>query len=276
MDEAALEELTRSIKEKGLLQPITVRPNPRDESNQSYLIVAGHRRFEAHKRAEVDRIDAIIRRDLDDRQAAELQLLENLQREDLSPLDEAAAYQRFIDDFGYTQDEVADRVGRNRTSVSKTLKINLLPQRIKDEYVKLPPEKRVGKSALIEIASAPDEKAQLSLWRRARSGADVRAVREERTAKPSKELAAVKPGAQKRRLMETVKFAEDFHRDFKKRLAKITSDMLAGNPDEASNLRIVYVELRALTEQLHAQLTALEPASETSPQEMDGDEARAE
>jgi ParB family chromosome partitioning protein len=87
MDEGALEELTLSVKARGLLQPITVRPNPRDESGQSYLIVAGHRRFEAYKRAELDRIDAIIRRDLDDRQAAELQLLENLQREDLSPLD---------------------------------------------------------------------------------------------------------------------------------------------------------------------------------------------
>jgi ParB/RepB/Spo0J family partition protein len=262
MDEGALEELTLSVKARGLLQPITVRPNPRDESGQSYLIVAGHRRFEAHKRAELDRIDAIIRRDLDDRQAAELQLLENLQREDLSPLDETAAYQRFIDDFGYTQDEVADKVGRNRTSVSKTLKINQLPQSIKDEYGRLPADKRVGKSALIEIASAGDEKTQLSLWRRAKSGADVRAVREERQVRPSKDPTPPKAGVQRRRLIEAVKFAEDFHRDFRKRLSKITEAMLMANPEEARSLSTVYRELLSTTEQLKARLAAVHTLSE--------------
>jgi ParB family chromosome partitioning protein len=260
MDQDALEELTLSIKTRGLLQPITVRPNPSDE--QSYIIVAGHRRFEAHKRAELDRIDAIIRKDLDERQAAELQLLENLQREDLSPLDEAAAYQRFIDEFGYTQDDVADRVGRNRTSVSKTLKINQLPQSIKDEYGKLPADKRVGKSALIEIASAGDEKTQLSLWRRAKSGADVRAVREERQVKPAKSPTPAKAGVQRRRLVETLKFAEDFRRDFRKRLTKITDDMLSANMDEARSLATVYRGLLTAAEELKARLSAAKVLSE--------------
>lgn len=254
MDEAALGELVQSVKEQGLLQPITVRPNRRDESGQTFLIVAGHRRYEAHKRAGLERIEAIIRRDLDDRKAAELQLLENLQRENLSPLDEAAAYQRFIDEFGYTQEELADRVGRNRTSVSKTLKINQLPETIRSEYIKLPPEKRVGKSALIEIASASDEKAQLVLWRRAKSGADVRAVRAERQEKPSNELAPLKTGAQKRRIVETYTYGREFTVEFLKRLRKLTPKMLQTNPQEAEPFRKLYDELQRVVTHLRQKL----------------------
>ena len=260
MDNEALEDLARNIAEHGLLQPITVRPDPSDPDNQTYLIVAGHRRYVAHQRAGLERIEAIIRRDLDDKQAYEIQLDENLRREDLSPLDEAAGYQRFIDEFGYTQDQVATRFDRARTSVSKTLKLNQLPDEIKQDYAKLPLDKRVGKSALIEIASAGDSKTQLSLWRRAKSGADVRAVREERQEKPAKDTAPAKPGAQKRRIVETVKYAEDFQRDFRKRLSKITSEMLAANPEEARTLEAVHQELVSTAEQLKAKL-APAPAS---------------
>jgi ParB family transcriptional regulator, chromosome partitioning protein len=258
LDQAALDELAQSIKEQGLLQPIIVRPHPRDEDGQSYLIVAGHRRYEAHKLAGLERIEAIIRRDLDDRKAAELQLLENLQREDLTPLDEAAAYLRFIDEFGYSQDEVADRVGRNRTSVSKTLKINQLPQNIKDEYARLPADKRVGKSALIEIASVTDPKLQLSLWRRAKGGADVRSVREERQEKPPKEATLLKAGAQKRRIIETYKFGHDFAVEFPKRLKKLTDQMLINNQTEAGELQKLCDELEGIAEQLRAKLSAIQ------------------
>jgi ParB/RepB/Spo0J family partition protein len=257
MDNEALEDMARNIAEHGLVQPITVRPDPNDPDNQTYLIVAGHRRYEAHKLAGLERIEAIIRRDLDDKQAYEIQLDENLRREDLSPLDEAAGYQRFIDEFGYTQDQVASRFDRARTSVSKTLKLNQLPEEIKQEYAKLPLDKRFGKSALIEIASAGDHKAQLSLWRRAKSGADVRAVREERHEKPAKETAPVKPGVQKRRIVETVKYAEEFQRDFRKRLSKITSEMLAANPDQARTLSTVHQQLVSTAGELEAKLAAI-------------------
>jgi ParB/RepB/Spo0J family partition protein len=258
LDQTALEELAGSIREQGLLQPITVRPNPDDEDSQSYVIVAGHRRYEAHKLAGLERIEAIIRRDLDDQKAAELQLLENLQREDLTPLDEAAAYQRFIDEFGYSQDDVADRVGRNRTSVSKTLKINQLPAAIKAEYAQLPPDKRVGKSALIEIASVTDPKLQLSLWRRAKGGADVRSVREERQEKPPKEATTLKAGAQKRRIIETYKYGHDFAVEFPKRLKKLTGQMLVNNQAEASELQKLCDELGDIAEQLRTKLAAIE------------------
>jgi hypothetical protein len=115
----------------------------------------------------------------------------------------------------------------------------------------------VGKSALIEIASAGDKKIQLSLWRRAKSGADVRAVREERQVRPFKDPTPPKAGVQRRRLIETVKFAEDFHRDFRKRLSKITEAMLTANPEEAQSLSTVYRELLSTFEQLNARLEAV-------------------
>lgn len=276
MDEEALADLARNIAEHGLLQPITVRPDPSDPDKQTYLIVAGHRRYAAHRLANLERIEAIIRRDLDDKQAYEIQLDENLRREDLSPLDEAAGYQRFIDEFGYTQEQVAARFDRARASVSKTLKLNQLPEEIKSDYATLSLDKRVGKSALIEIATAGDPKTQLSLWRRAKSGADVRAVRDERQERPTREVTPIKAGQQKRRLTETVKFAEDFNRDFKKRLGKISGEMLSAHPQEADGLESVYREFQAMAEQIKGKLDARSPAlpsvveTDVSPERGDG------
>lgn len=120
-DEAALEELANSIQEKGLLQPILVRP-----IKNGYEIVAGERRWRAAQRAGLSEVPVVLR-ELTDREALELAIIENLQREDLGPLEEARAFKQLLD-FGLTQDEAAQSVGKGRTTVTNALRLLTLPK----------------------------------------------------------------------------------------------------------------------------------------------------
>jgi ParB family transcriptional regulator, chromosome partitioning protein len=117
MGEAELEALTASIAEHGVLLPILVT-----QTLDGYQIVAGERRFRAAQLAGLERIPVVIRQ-VTDRDQLELALVENLQREDLNPLEEAQAYRQLIDDFGLTQEDVAGRVGRARSTVANTLRL---------------------------------------------------------------------------------------------------------------------------------------------------------
>lgn len=122
-DQAGLEELADSIKEHGLLQPIVVRPRL-----GGYQLVAGERRFRAAKIAGMDAIPAVIM-ELTDRQVAEIALVENLQREDLNPLEEAQAYDKLIKEFNLTQEALASRLGKSRSAIANTLRLlNLVPE----------------------------------------------------------------------------------------------------------------------------------------------------
>jgi ParB family chromosome partitioning protein len=126
-DEEALAELVHSIKEIGLLQPIVVRPVPAGEDTEhQYELVAGERRWRASREAGLERIPAIIRETADDVLLRDA-LLENLHRSQLNALEEAAAYQQLLDDFGCTQEELATRIGRSRPQVSNTLRLLRLP-----------------------------------------------------------------------------------------------------------------------------------------------------
>jgi ParB family transcriptional regulator, chromosome partitioning protein len=120
-DEDALDELVHSIKEIGLLQPVVVR-----RSGEGFELIAGERRLRASQRAGMTRIPAIVR-DTGDDDLLRDALLENLHRAQLNPLEEAAAYQQLLDDFGCTQDELAARIGRSRPQVSNTLRLLRLP-----------------------------------------------------------------------------------------------------------------------------------------------------
>jgi ParB family chromosome partitioning protein len=122
-DEDALAELTASVREVGVLQPVLVRPV---SETGFFQLVAGERRWRAAHRAGLDTIPAIVRA-TDDLSVAEHALIENLHRQDLNPLDEAAGYRQLIDDFGLTHDEVAQRVGRSRVTVTNTLRLLQLP-----------------------------------------------------------------------------------------------------------------------------------------------------
>lgn len=119
-----LAELVASIRENGLLQPLVVRPN-----DEGWQIVAGERRLRAVTELGWDSVPAHIR-EVDDRTMLILALIENLQREDLSPLDEAHAYRRLVDQFGMTQSEVAAQVGRDRSTVANTLRLLGLPEAV--------------------------------------------------------------------------------------------------------------------------------------------------
>ena len=121
-EEEALNELTFSIKEIGLLQPIVVR----QISNNEYEIVAGERRFRAAKNAGLTKIPALIRETKDEQMLRDA-LLENLHRSQLNPLEEAAAYQQLLEDFGGTQEELASKLGRSRPQVTNTLRLLKLP-----------------------------------------------------------------------------------------------------------------------------------------------------
>lgn len=118
-------ELVHSIREIGVLQPIVVRPSP-EGGKQAYELVMGERRWRATDEAGLDSIPAIIRHTTDDDLLRDA-LLENLHRSDLNPLEEAAAYQQLLDDFGCTHDELADRIGRSRPQVSNMLRLMKLP-----------------------------------------------------------------------------------------------------------------------------------------------------
>lgn len=122
-DEAELEALADSIRERGILQPLLVRPCG---GTADYEIVAGERRWRAAQRAGLHEVPAVVR-ELSDRDTLELALIENLQRADLSALDEAQAFRRLVDEFGHTQEDVAAAIGRSRSHVANTLRLLALP-----------------------------------------------------------------------------------------------------------------------------------------------------
>lgn len=124
--EQYLQELADSIRKNGIMQPILVR---RTESGQ-YEIIAGERRWRAAGMAGLTDVPVIIK-DIDDKQALELALIENIQRQDLTPLEEASGYQRLMDEFSYTQEELAGTVGKSRSHVANLLRLLSLPEKIK-------------------------------------------------------------------------------------------------------------------------------------------------
>jgi ParB family chromosome partitioning protein len=124
-DEESLEELANSIRQHGVVQPIVVRAL----EDGFFQLIAGERRWRASQRAELTRIPAVIRQ-AGEHDTLEIALIENLQRQDLNPLEEAQAYEKLIVDFGLTQDEVARRVGKNRATVANMLRLLKLPAEV--------------------------------------------------------------------------------------------------------------------------------------------------
>jgi len=121
-----LEELVNSIKNQGVIQPILLK-----EENGGYRIIAGERRWRAAKLAGIKTIPALIK-DVSKKEATELALIENIQREDLNPLEEAEAYKRLIEEYQLTQENLSERVGKNRATISNYLRLLNLPKEIKE------------------------------------------------------------------------------------------------------------------------------------------------
>jgi len=125
-DHQALEELTNSIKEHGILQPLVVMPAGKDGK---HILIAGERRLRASELAGLKTVPVIVRK-VDEHERMALAIVENVQRHDLNPVEEAMAYQRLMDEFNITQDEVAKRVGKSRSSIANALRILVLPQEV--------------------------------------------------------------------------------------------------------------------------------------------------
>ena len=126
-DQVALNELAASIAEKGILQPLLVRVNPSSAGN--YEIIAGERRWRASQQAQVHEVPVHVV-ELSDAEVLEVALIENLQRQDLSPVEEARGYRKLLDDFGHTQERVAEAVGKSRTHVANLIRLLSLPESV--------------------------------------------------------------------------------------------------------------------------------------------------
>jgi len=126
-DAAQLEELTNSIREKGVMQPLLVRPT--SDPNQ-FEIIAGERRWRAAQRAGLHDVPVVVR-EVDDKEALELAIIENVQRVDLNPLEEAQGYGQLIDQFDYTQQDLAQVIGKSRSHVANTLRLLKLPEDVR-------------------------------------------------------------------------------------------------------------------------------------------------
>lgn len=124
-DKEALEELAASIEENGLLQPIIVR----EYLGGRYQIIAGERRFRASKMAGLSEIPVIIM-DKDDRKAAEIALIENIQREDLNPIEEAMAFKSLMEEYGLTQEEMSEKIGKSRSAIANAVRLLDLPEEV--------------------------------------------------------------------------------------------------------------------------------------------------
>lgn len=160
-DELAMSELAESVKQKGVLQPILVRPN-----GKGYILVCGERRFKASERAGIDTIPAVIR-DLDDQEALELQIIENLQRKDVHPMEEAVAFKSLIDHKQFDIKEIAARVGKKDYYVKQRLKLNDLTKEWQDAFF----HSRVSLTDVLKV-SVLNEKDQKELYKEEGSDRD--------------------------------------------------------------------------------------------------------
>ena len=195
-NDKALAELADSIAQHGVLQPLLVRPIP----GGGYQIVAGERRWRAARMAGLSELPAVIR-DLSDAEMMELALIENLQREDLTPIEEARGYKALIDEYGLTQDEIAKTVGKSRPAITNALRLLHLPQ----EALELLAAGKISAGHARALLMFPDEESMLEAARlTAAHGLSVREL--ERLAKKASEQ---KDAPEKERKKPRIQFFDE-------------------------------------------------------------------
>ena len=181
--EEALDELARSIVSSGIVQPLVVR-----RINNRYQLIAGERRWRAAQRASMQRVPVVVR-DVPEEMALEMTLVENLQREDLNPIEQARAFQRLTEEFNFTQEQVADRTGKDRATIANAVRLLKLEDPIQD----LLEEGRLTAGHGRALLAIADSRERLELSRRiARGGMTVRQV-ERLATRGSKPRAAREP-----------------------------------------------------------------------------------
>lgn len=157
LDPAELEELTASVREHGVLQPLIVTPG---EADGKYVLIAGERRLQAARLAGLTSVPVIVR-PASDQQRLELAIIENVQRADLSPLEEAEAYRQLAVDFNLSHEEIAARVGKSRVAVTNTLRLLKLPDSVKNALI----ERRISEGHARALLALPTAAAQTAALR---------------------------------------------------------------------------------------------------------------
>lgn len=187
-NQAALQELADSIKEHGVIQPLVVTMTP-----VGYELVVGERRYRASQLAGLEKVPAIIKHELQDQTKLEVALIENIQRQELNPIEEAQAYDRLIKSFNLTQDQVAKKVGKSRPAVTNTLRLLNLPAEIQRAVI----EGKISEGHARALLGLPDIEKQLLLFQMIlEQSLNVRQVEtkvRELTAKRSVDSAAPDP-----------------------------------------------------------------------------------
>jgi ParB family chromosome partitioning protein len=185
-DEQAIEDLAASIRAQGVVQPLVVSP----DEDGTYFIIAGERRWRASRRAGLEQVPVVVRLVADDRELLELALVENLQRSDLNALEEAEAYLALQEKFGLSQEEIATRVGKARTTVTNSLRLLRLPEEVQ-EFLR---EGRLTAGQARPLLGLPSREAQINLADRAvREGLSARDLERLSTEQPAREKPVKKP-----------------------------------------------------------------------------------
>lgn len=185
-DDEAIEELAASIRTQGVVQPLVVSP----EADGTYLIVAGERRWRASRLAGLEQVPVFVRAVADERELLELALVENLQRSDLNPLEEAEAYLSLQEKFGLSQEVIATRVGKARTTVTNALRLLRLPEEVQE----LMREGQLTAGQARPLLGLPSREAQVALAERAvREGLTARDLERLSSAEPAREKPKKKP-----------------------------------------------------------------------------------
>lgn len=219
-DPVALDELARSLKSSGMIQPVVVRRG----ANGRWELIAGERRWRAARQAGLERIPVVVR-EATDAESLELALIENLLREDLNPMEEAEAYQRILTEFGWTQEQLAQRVGRDRSTIANSLRLLRLPGSIQDDLRS--GRLTMGHALALLTLSSPEDQLRLRDEILAQSWTVRRA---EEAAQ--KRRAAPRP-AGRRRSAELVALEESLQR------ALLTRVRIAGN-ERRGRIEITY------------------------------------
>ena len=212
-DKKKLKELSNSIKSKGILQPILIRKNDKESVAGEFLIIAGERRFRASKLAKLDIIPAIYTTG----DPEEIALIENLQRDDLKPLEEAEAYARIIESHNYSQGQLSSVVGKARTTINEILTLNKLPEEIKTECR----TSDTPKNVLLEIAKQDDPEVAAILFSKVQNeNITVAKIRQLTRTKPKRKKSLIEERLIKK-IQETKKLIpkikqESISADYKK------------------------------------------------------------
>ena len=239
--EEEIEELAQSIRENGILQPILVRPHPSQPGE--YQIVAGERRWRAAQRARLHEVPVVLRQ-LDDAKALEIAVLENIQRQDLTPLEEAEGYQRLLEEFGHTQQQLSEALGKSRSHIANALRLLKLPDAVK---AMLDEGKLTAGHARALVGQAEAEAMAKEIVRYDMSVRQTEAMVGKRTRKDDAGTAGTKsapPAAAAGKDADTL----ELERSLSERLGlAVTIEPAKGNPEQG-RVTVAYQDLEQLDE----------------------------